>query len=415
MDGDESESRLQRRALVEVLQRDGHLRSSRVSEALLAVPRELFVPGVPLADVYCPSEAIVTKRLEGVSVSSASAPEVIAVMLEQLDARPGDRVLEIGAGSGYNAALLAHIVGATGRVVTLDIDEDLVVGAREHLQAAGFDEVTVVQADGALGYPAQETYDRIILTVASNDIAPAWREQLARPDGRLVMPLGLRGMQRCVAFVIEGDHLVSRSLRNCSFIPLRGLLGIGSPRIALDPRGNRVLSGGEQPLPISLETIRELLDRPFGASQTGIATSVEELRDGLHLWLVAHQPDVYTLWGGSDVPDLFGLPDHLGARGTLCVIDGANRCLVLLAWTDESARGGELTLLTHEGGEALATRLHGVVQQWAAAGRPTDAEVEIRAYPRGSAPPGQSGRLVLDQRWTRFVLNWHQPPASLTV
>src|SRR5919201_1127668 len=228
MDGDESESRLQRRALVEVLQRDGHLRSSRVSEALLAVPRELFVPGVPLADVYCPSEAIVTKRLEGVSVSSASAPEVIAVMLEQLDARPGDRVLEIGAGSGYNAALLAHIVGATGRVVTLDIDEDLVVGAREHLQAAGFHEVTVVQADGALGYPAQEAYDRIILTVASNDIAPAWREQLARPDGRLVMPLGLRGMQRCVAFVIEGDHLVSRSLRNCSFIPLRGLLGIGS-------------------------------------------------------------------------------------------------------------------------------------------------------------------------------------------
>src|SRR5919201_549787 len=154
MDGDESESRLQRRALVEVLQRDGHLRSSRVSEALLAVPRELFVPRVPLADVYCPSEAIVTKRVGGVSVSSASAPEVVALMLEQLDPRPGDRVLEIGAGTGYNAALLAHLVGPAGAVVSVDIDEDLVLDARQHLREAGYGQVVVAVADGAQGYPS---------------------------------------------------------------------------------------------------------------------------------------------------------------------------------------------------------------------------------------------------------------------
>ena len=99
MDGTHDESRLQRRALVETLKRDGHLRSPRVAEALLTVPRELFLPGVPLDDVYCSSEAIVTKRVDGVSVSSASAPEVIALMLEQLEpgrrpspgARPGRR------------------------------------------------------------------------------------------------------------------------------------------------------------------------------------------------------------------------------------------------------------------------------------------------------------------------------------
>ena len=73
MDGTHDESRLQRRALVETLERDGHLRSPRVAEALLTVPRELFLPGVPLDDVYCSSEAIVTKRVDGVSVSSASA------------------------------------------------------------------------------------------------------------------------------------------------------------------------------------------------------------------------------------------------------------------------------------------------------------------------------------------------------
>ena len=70
--------------------------------------------------MYRPSEAIVTKRLDGVSVSSASAPEVVAIMLEQLELRPGDRVLEIGAGTGYNAALMAHLVGPQGHVVTLE-------------------------------------------------------------------------------------------------------------------------------------------------------------------------------------------------------------------------------------------------------------------------------------------------------
>ena len=119
-----------RRALVETLRRDDHLHSPRVEAALLAVPREIFVPGVPLQEVYRPGDAIVTKRVNGMSVSSASAPEVIALMLEQLDPQPGERVLEIGAGTGYNAALLAHMVSDTGQVVSIDIDEDLVLGAR---------------------------------------------------------------------------------------------------------------------------------------------------------------------------------------------------------------------------------------------------------------------------------------------
>src|SRR5215216_5638351 len=129
MDGAYDRSRSYRRALVETLRSEGHLRSARVAAALEAVPREVFVPGLSLDEVYRPSDAIVTKRLDGVNVSSASAPEVIALMLEQLDAQPGERVLEIGAGTGYNAALLAHLVGESGQVVTVDIDEDLVLGA----------------------------------------------------------------------------------------------------------------------------------------------------------------------------------------------------------------------------------------------------------------------------------------------
>src|SRR4030088_1299270 len=161
MDGIGNDSRVLRRALVETLRGDGHLRSARIAEAIEAVPRELFVPGVPLDEGYRPRDALVTKRIDGVSVSSASAPEVVALMLEQLDPQPGDHVLEIGAGTGYNAALLAHLVGDTGHVVTLDIDEDLVLGAREHLRNAGYGQVTVVQTEGALGYSPQHAYDRI--------------------------------------------------------------------------------------------------------------------------------------------------------------------------------------------------------------------------------------------------------------
>ncbi len=413
MDGTDNDSRALRRALVDTLRRDGHLRSVRVAEAIQAVPRELFVPGISLEEVYRPSDAIVTKRIDGVSVSSASAPEVVALMLEQLDPQPGDRVLEIGAGTGYNAALLAHLVGGSGRVVTLDIDEDLVLGARAHLLNAGYGQVNVVQADGALGYPDEQAYDRIMLTVASRDIAPAWHEQLARPLGRLVMPLALRGLQRCVLFTPHDDHLVCSSPRGCSFIGLRGLLASGAQRVPLDPDGAHVVSGADETLTLSVDAIAALLHAPARAMPTGVSVTFEQLREGLHLWLAAHQPGTCTVWGGAHVPDLFGLQDSL--RGTLCLLDSTS--LVLLAWAEEGRRAGELVVLAPRGGEALAELASGILKDWDARGRPMDADAVIHAYPRGRrAEKSATDDVVIDQRWTRFVLTWRdQPPAIFTV
>ncbi|MDQ3810244.1 MAG: methyltransferase domain-containing protein, partial [Chloroflexota bacterium] len=276
-----SDSRALRRALVEKLRRDGQIRSERVAEAFLAVPREAFVPGVPLDEVYRSSEAILTKRVDGVGVSSASAPDVMAVMLEQLDVRPGMRVLEIGAGTGYNAALLAHLVGSSGSVVSLDIDADLVEGAREHLRSAGLDaNVTVLQGDGALGHAARAPYDRIILTVASRDLAPAWREQLA-PDGRLLLPLAIRGSLRCVLFEVRADHLVTTALGCCSFIPLRGVLAMESTRVPMDSRGEIVIGLADDAAAAPPGALNWLVEG-LTSEATGVRTGVDRIRGGLH-------------------------------------------------------------------------------------------------------------------------------------
>ena len=113
------------------------LTDPRVAAALGRVPRHVFVPGADLSEAYA-DQAIVTRYRDGWPVSSASQPAMVAAMLEQLGLPEGGSVLEIGAGTGYNAALLSALAGATGRVVTIDIDPEVADEARSHLAAAGF-------------------------------------------------------------------------------------------------------------------------------------------------------------------------------------------------------------------------------------------------------------------------------------
>src|SRR5262249_49722914 len=108
-----------------------------VRRAFLAVPREAFLPGRPLSEVYR-DVAIPTRfDAQGFPKSSSSQPAIMAAMLEQLDLQPGQRVLEIGAGTGYNAALLKELVGAAGRVVSIDLDPQVAREARAALRATG--------------------------------------------------------------------------------------------------------------------------------------------------------------------------------------------------------------------------------------------------------------------------------------
>lgn len=221
--GDEpAEATARRDALVDGLCRAGLIRTAPVEAAMRAVPRHLFLPDVPLAKAYA-DEAVVTRTgRDGLPTSSASQPSIVAIMLEQLAARPGYRLLEIGAGTGYNAALLAHVAGPSGQVTSIDIDRETAQAARSQLAAAGVRTAEVRHADGWLGHPGAGPFDAIEATAGIWDVSPHWVDQLVE-GGVLVAPLWLGpGLQVSVAFARMDLTLRSSSVQPCGFMQLRG-------------------------------------------------------------------------------------------------------------------------------------------------------------------------------------------------
>ncbi len=135
--------------------------------------------------------------------SSASAPDIVAVMLAALDAHPGRQVLEIGTGTGYNAALLAHRLGAE-HITSIEVDPDIAGQARQALSDTGYGEVRAVTGDGALGYRPDAPYDRTIATAAVHRIPYAWVAQ-TRPGGRILLPWANSYTGALVALTV-GEH-----------------------------------------------------------------------------------------------------------------------------------------------------------------------------------------------------------------
>jgi protein-L-isoaspartate(D-aspartate) O-methyltransferase len=229
-----------RRSLVQELRARDVIRSDSVAAAFSTVPREQFIPGVledrGLAAVYS-DEVFVTKRdARGLPLSSSSQPAMMAEMLELLDLRPGQRVLEIGAGTGYNAALLANIVGPAGRVDSIDIDPETARRARRALREGGF-RVAVSVGDGRAGLARRAPYDRIIVTASTAEIPSAWLQQLAE-HGRLEPVVQLDrdrdAVQLIPVFERRGDTLHSLDMTWGGFMPLHdGDGGWVAPRASL--------------------------------------------------------------------------------------------------------------------------------------------------------------------------------------
>lgn len=210
-------------ALVDDLVRRGAIRSERVRAAMLVVDRGDFVPTGERSRAHDDAPVVLKLDADGWPASTISQPTMVALMLEELAPEAGDKVLEIGTASGYNAALLAELVGPTGAVLTVEIDEALADGARRRLAARSH--VTVLTGDGRAGHPDAAPYARIIVTAGASSTSPAWTEQLAL-GGRLVVPLtGEDRRGRCVTYEQTRSGLVERHSMPCGFVPLRGREG----------------------------------------------------------------------------------------------------------------------------------------------------------------------------------------------
>lgn len=218
----------ERRRMVEMLVREGVVKSEGVRRAILNVPREEFVwKGTEYAAYYDAPQPL------GNTGQTISAPHMIAIMLEELELKPGLDVLEVGAGSGYNAALMSEIVAPSsndaeekGHITTVERVDELVNFASENLQRTGFsDRVSIHLGDGTLGYPeksSEEMYDRIVVTAAAPHI-PRYLVLQLRTDGLLLLPVGDPFMQNLLKVSKdESGELVTKNICECMFVLLLG-------------------------------------------------------------------------------------------------------------------------------------------------------------------------------------------------
>jgi protein-L-isoaspartate(D-aspartate) O-methyltransferase len=390
-----------RGALVDRLLADGAIRSAPVEAVFRTVPRHVFAPGASMEEAYA-NTALRTKRDEhGVTMSSVSAPWLQAATLEQAELAPGMRCLEIGSG-GYNAALMAELVGEAGEVTTVDIDPDVTERARRCLVAAGYHHVRVVLADAEAGVADHAPYDRIIVTAGAWDIPPAWVAQLSAA-GRLIVPLRMRGLGRSVVLDRVGDQLISREHMMAGFVPFQGE-GRWRERLVLLHGEDVGLRIDESP-PIDDGGLREALASQRAEAWSGVQFGGMEPFDDLFLWLVTRSSAVCLLTRkGTDAAR--ALVDPASPIGTPTIV--ARRSFAYLTFREVDPRTSthEFGAIAHgPGAQSLAEEMSEHVRLWDRDHRHGPAAL-ITVHPAGT-PDGQLGDgHVIDKRHTRIAISW---------
>lgn len=351
----------QRERFINTLRATGSLHSPRWIDAFAHVPREQFVdqfavpgnPGAGLVDydladdedgtaleaVYTDHTLLTQWDGGGTAISSSSTPSLMARMLEHLDAHPGHRVLEIGTGTGYNAALLSHALGSEA-VVSLDVDENLVDAATRRLRALGYTPHTLT-GNGRVGAPDHAPFDRILATCGFDRVPAAWLDQLSE-HAVVVINLGL-GLA-----VLHGGPtgLCGPVVGTAAFMAARQI-------------GDTALTARDV-----VQTVQALPNR---VDHLAASLDPAEVRDPVVSALIRLQ-----------LPTLEVVPvyDEAG-NTTYCLYDPARE-----ARTRARLHGETATVTTQ--GPNLWDDLHAVVTSWTAAGRPELTRYGLTVHPDGS-------------------------------
>jgi protein-L-isoaspartate(D-aspartate) O-methyltransferase len=398
--------------LTDRLREQDIIRTADIEAAFRRIPRELFVPGVPLEEVYADSAVYTKHNGAGASISAASQPRIVAMMLRQLDLQPGHRVLEAGAGTGVNAAYMATIVGETGRVVTIDVDEDLVEGAREHLAAAGITNVAVVLGDGALGYPAGAPYNRFIATVGAFEVPTAWLEQLT-PDGRLVVPLRLRGAaSRSIAFERGPGGWRSVDSELAVFMPLRGgavaSIGDDTYRLVALTCGHDVTVQVHQDQEVDDHALAKVLDTDRHETWTGVCFAPMVSFEWLDLWLACRLEGGIMRMNVQPAAKERGQVAPMFGWGAMSTVRGGDLAYLTLRPATPAGDGGklyEVGVLGHgPTGRDLAEQVAQEIRLWDAGFRDRAVRFEMPDAPVTADP--DAGRFVLPRPHHPVTVIW---------
>lgn len=364
-------------AYADSLRETGAIRTHAVHAAFATVPRHRFLPHFryraedytldtdqePPSDVldivYANNSLLTHAGRNGTPTSSSSAPSIMAKMLEALDLCPGLRTLEIGAGTGYNAALIHHITGAP--VVTVEIGRHAATEAATALRTLGFEEgVHVIHGDGCPGYPDGAPYDRLIATCGIAGIPPQWLDQLA-PQAVIIAPVAHAGVHP--SLVVYRHHgtstLTGRALLWSDFIP------------AVGPLRPTELFHHDPAHDISTADARHV-------SHAGPVLDQTRYHD-LWCYLGTRDPRITRAHPDTDAFDL--------ALGVCALVDpGAGT-----AWIHTDGT------MTTTGNPQIGDHLATLVEHWDTAGRPSvsDWTMEWRGTGSDAGPAG----LLLPHRW----------------
>ncbi|MER5440815.1 methyltransferase, FxLD system [Streptomyces sp. NPDC002790] len=394
-----------REALAERLVDSGHLHSQTAIAAFRATDRDTFLPGIDLDRAYKEDAVAIKHDEHGEMISCISAPSVVATQLEQLGAQPGHKVLEAGAATGYNAALLGQMVTPGGQVWTLDVDKDLVDGANKNLAAAGVDNATAVMADGAAGLPEHAPYDRIIFTVGAGDVPLGILDQLA-PDGRLVLPMRIRGsISRSFAFERDGQTWKTVSCEMATFVPLRkGVCDDVYTLVPMAGDGNvRLETFSEQD--VDRDALRTVLDERQTRLYTGVKFRKGSAWEWLYLYLACAMPNGLSRMPGQRR----GFTPHFG-WGSMAALDGGSLAyLTIREGKDNQGQYWEAGVIGHgKGGGDLAEHVVTEIRAWDASGGNNAPEPGFRMAVADLRDrlPVDDARFVVDKPYSRLAIDW---------
>lgn len=220
---------LARHAMVEKQIRARGIRSPRVLDAMASVPRHLFVPPQHVAEAYADSPLPIG---EGQTISQ---PFMVAAMAQALMLEGPEAVLEVGAGSGYQAAILSLL---SRQIIAVESQPALAARARERLARLGYSNVQVIEGDGSLGWPSAAPYHAILVTAAAPAVPAPLVDQVA-DGGRLVIPVGPSDQQELLRIIKRDGRTTRESLYDCRFVPLLGHYGWSQKGSPSGPEGNQ--------------------------------------------------------------------------------------------------------------------------------------------------------------------------------